>query len=108
MIDKTTLISTVVQRLKKLHVGQCLDVRTFKRNRSVVVICTAEEEFSVIEDGFSQECWEKQSLESVKRLFKVLLKKEFPRSHKVRVYTLDSYDAANVNRMGHGAGRFGG
>ncbi|UZP69073.1 hypothetical protein N1030_08920 [Desulfovibrio mangrovi] len=107
MIDKTTLIATVLQRAAKLERGHCLDVRTYKRNRSVALVRTGYDAFTVIEDGFEQERWEEVSMEKLKRLLKQLLKKEFPRSHKVRLYTMSSYEEANVNRMGHGAGRFG-
>ena len=107
MIDKTSLITTVMQRLKKLPPGHCLDIRTFKRNRSVAIIRQSDATFTIIEDGFHQERWDGLATDKVKRMLKSLLKKEFPRSHKVRIYTLESYDDANVNRMGYGAGKFG-
>jgi len=107
MIDKTALIATVLQRVAKLETGHCLDIRTFKRNRSVAVVRNGEDSFTVIEDGFEQERWDGLATEDLRRLLKGLLKKEFPRSHKVRLYTLASYEEANVNRMAHGAGKFG-
>jgi len=108
MIDKTTLIATVLQRAERLEIGHCLDIRTYKRNRSVAIVRTGKDAFRVIEAGFESGQWEDVSSERLKRLLKTLLKKEFPRSHKVRLYTLPSYEDANVNRMAHGAGRFGG
>ncbi len=108
MNDKTTIIPTVLERLGKLQKGQCLDMRTFKRNRSVAIVCTGDDSFTVIERGFHEESWEGQTAEKVKRLLKTLLKREFPRSNKIRLYMLDSFENADVNRMGHGSGRFGG
>ncbi len=107
MNDKNTIIPTVMERLAKLQKGQCLDMRTFKRNRSVAIICTGSDNFNVIERGFHQESWENLTAEKIKRLLKTLLKREFPRSNKIRLYTLDSFENADVNRMGHGSGRFG-
>ncbi|MFV0421485.1 hypothetical protein [Oleidesulfovibrio sp.] len=107
MNDKATIIPTVLERLGKLEVGQCLDMRTFKRNRSVAIVCTGNDNFTVVERGFHEETWHDMSAEKIKRLLKTLLKREFPRSHKIRLYTLDSFDDADVNRMGHGSGRFG-
>lgn len=107
MIDKTTLVATVLQRVVKLETGHCLDIRTFKRNRSVAIVRAGDDAFTIIEDGFEQEKWEDVTLDALRRLLKTLLKREFPRSHKVRLYTLSSYEEANVNRMGHGAGKFG-
>ncbi len=108
MNDKTTIIPTVMERLEKLQTGQCLDMRTFKRNRSVAIICTGNDSFNVVERGFHEESWEGLNAEKIKKLLKTLLKREFPRSNKIRLYTLDSFEHADVNRMGHGSGRFGG
>lgn len=107
MNDKTTIIPTVMDRIGKLKKGECLDMRTFKRNRSVAIICTGEDAFNVVERGFHEESWEGLTAEKIKRLLKTLLKREFPRSNKIRLYTLDSFENADVNRMGHGSGRFG-
>ncbi len=107
MNDKNTIIPSVMERLAKLQKGQCLDMRTFKRNRSVAIICTGDDSFTVIERGFHEESWEGLSAEKIKRLLKTLLKREFPRSNKIRLYMLDSFENADVNRMGHGSGRFG-
>ncbi len=107
MNDKNTIIPSVMERLAKLQKGQCLDMRTYKRNRSVAIICMGEDCFNVIERGFHEETWEDMSAEKIKKLMKTLLKREFPRSNKIRLYTLDSFENADVNRMGHGSGRFG-
>lgn len=107
MNDKATIIPTVMERLSKLEKGQCVDLRTYKRNRSVVILCTGSDLFTVVERGFHEETWEGLTAEKIKRLLKTLLKREFPRSHKIRLYTLDSFEDADVNRMGHGTGRFG-
>ncbi len=96
-----------MERMSKLQKGQCLDMRTFKRNRSVAIICTGDDNFSVVERGFHEESWTDQTADKVKRLLKTLLKREFPRSNKIRLYTLESFKDADVNRMGHGSGRFG-
>ncbi|MFI3271311.1 MAG: hypothetical protein R3Y11_04270 [Pseudomonadota bacterium] len=107
MNDKTTIIPTVLERLGSLSVGQCLDMRTFKRNRSVAIVRTGDDAFDVYERGFHEETWVGLGADKVKRLMKTLLKREFPRSHKIRLYTLESFRDADVNRMGHGSGRFG-
>ncbi len=99
---------SILERLNKLQKGQCLDMRTFKRNRSVAIVCTGEDNFKVIERGFHEETWDNLTAENVKKLLKTLLKREFPRSNQIRLYTLDSFEEANVNRMGHGSGKFGG
>lgn len=99
MNDKTTIIPTVLERLRALKKGQCLDMRTFKRDRSVVIMCAGDDSFTVIERGFYEESWEGLSAEKIKRLMKTLLKREFPRSNKIRLYTLDSLEDADATRM---------
>ena len=55
MIDKTTLVDTVFERLKTLPVSYCLDLRTYKRNRSVMIAKLAEDDLLVVESGFFKE-----------------------------------------------------
>ena len=38
MIDKEKILDTVTERLKNLPVGHYLDLRTYKRNRSVIIV----------------------------------------------------------------------
>lgn len=91
MIDKANIIPAVLERLKSLPPGHYLDVRTYKRNRYVLFIRNGEDDFLVIENGFFQQRFENVSLKKIKKLFKTLLKKEFPRSTKIRVYNMGRY-----------------
>ncbi len=87
MIDKATAIPTIITKLKKLPIGHAIDIRTYKRNRSVVIARLGEDEFDVVENGFHEERF-RVSLTKMKKLLKILLKKEFPRSTKMRMYDL--------------------
>ncbi|WP_035075554.1 hypothetical protein [Maridesulfovibrio zosterae] len=91
MIDKTSAIEAVINKLKKIPVGRGLDLRTYKRDRSVIIMHTNEDLFSVIEDGFEKEQFS-TDLKGMKKLLKKLLKREFPRSNKIRVYEIDRND----------------
>jgi len=86
MIDVTTIIPTVMTRLGQLPPDHYLDMRTCKRNRSVLIIKTGEDEYRVIEDGFFNDEFA-STTEKLPKLLKTLLNKEFPRSTKVRLYT---------------------
>lgn len=108
MLNRASLEGEVEARLRRLPLGHCLDLRTFKRNRSVCFHRTGDDVYNVVENGFHEEVWTGLPLDDALRLLRTLLRREFPRSTKVRCYTLPSPDAADVNRMGHGAGRFGG
>ena len=87
MIDKATAIESVMRKLKKLPVGHAIDLRTYKRNRSVVIARTGRDEFDVVEQGYFEERF-LLPLSKMKKLLKNLLKKEFPRSTKIRLYDL--------------------
>jgi len=85
MIDIAGAIPTVMTKLKKLPVGQGLDLRTFKRDRSVVILRMADDNYEVREDGFEKKRFE-TNFKGLKKILKTLLKREFPRSNKIRVY----------------------
>ena len=90
MIDKTRIVDTVCERLKKLPVSHCLDLRTYKRNRSVMIAKMAEDDLLVIENGYFKERFRVKP-EKLKKLLKTLMNKEFPRSRKIRLYVLDKF-----------------
>lgn len=91
MIDKNVFIKVLIERAEKLPVGHYLDIRSYKRNRTVLVVREEHDSFLVIEDGFLKEEF-RVSLAKLRKLFKVILKKEFPRSHKIRLYTMGKYN----------------
>ncbi len=101
MIDKTNIIPAVMERLQALPTEHYLDVRTYKRNRYVFFVKKGEDDFLVIENGYFQERFEKVPMKKIKKLFKTILKKEFPRSTKIRVYNMGEYNeetAENTRR----------
>lgn len=100
MIDKTRIIDTVRQRLEKLPSGHYLDIRTYKRNRSVIIVKLADDDLLVIENGYSQDQFHLKP-EKLEKALKTLLDKEFPRSHKVRLYTMGDFlekEALDIRR----------
>ena len=100
MIDKTKIIDTVVERLKNLPINHYLDLRTYKRNRSVVIVKKDAASLLVIQNGYEFKRYEINT-EKLKKLLKTLLKKEFPRSNKIRLYTMGEFvesEALGVKR----------
>ena len=91
MIDKTKIIDTVCARLETLPISHCLDLRTYKRNRSVVIVKRDEDDLLIIENGFYEERF-RIKREKLRKLLRTLMKKEFPRSRKIRLYVLDTFD----------------
>ena len=100
MIDKTKIIKAVTEKLKDLHLGHYLDLRTYKRNRSVIIVKKGHEDLLVIEDGHYQERFYLKQ-EKLKKLLRTLLRKEFPRSNKIRLYIMGNFkedEAQNLKR----------
>jgi hypothetical protein len=98
MIDKTRIIDAVLEKLRKLPQGHYLDMRTYKRNRSVVIAKADKEEYLVIENGFFRERFRVRP-EKLKKLLKALLKKEFPRSNKIRLYVMGRFEQGGASHM---------
>ncbi len=90
MIDKTKIIDTVCERLKKLPLGHYIDLKTYKRNRTVIIVKVDEKKLLVIEDGYFKDRFLIKS-DRLKKLLKILLKKEFPRSKKIRLYVMGKF-----------------
>ncbi len=90
MIDKSKIIETVHERLKNLPTGYYLDLRTYKRNRSIIIAKMGEDDLLVIENGHFRERFRLKP-EKLKKLLKTLLRKEFPRSRKIRLYVMDRF-----------------
>jgi len=90
MIDKTKIIDTVRERLEKLPLGHYIDLKTYKRNRTVIIVKIDEKELLVIEDGYFKDRFLIKP-DKLKKLLKTLLKREFPRSKKIRLYVLGKF-----------------
>ncbi|MCF8086300.1 MAG: hypothetical protein K9J48_05345 [Desulfohalobiaceae bacterium] len=91
MLDVSALIPAVLAKLDKLPSGHALDLRTYKRNRSVIIRKQDEDSFLFLENGFYQDRLTVPG-DKVKKTLKKMLRKEFPRSRKVRVYELGPWD----------------
>ncbi|WP_147822208.1 hypothetical protein [Salidesulfovibrio onnuriiensis] len=95
MINKATAMEAVLERLKALPPGQAIDLRTYKRNRSVVIKRTGEDEFLIIQDGYEQARYT-EPFKRMRKLLKALFKKEFPRSTKIRLYNLGEVEVGEA------------
>ena len=90
MIDKTKIHEKVFAKLKKLPTGNYLDLRTYKRNRSVIIVKERDGEFLVIENGYCSERFNVRS-DKLGKLLKTIIRREFPRSNKIRLYVMGEF-----------------
>ncbi len=91
MIDKAAALGTVLTRTKTLAMGHGIELCTFKKDRSVLIIRTGPDNFSVSQNGFEQ-AYYTESAKGLRSLIKRLLKREFPRSNKVRLRAISPED----------------
>lgn len=80
-----------IKKLNELKPYNCLDIRSYKKNRKVVIE-KLEDKFNVYEDGYEKREFLNISKEELKKLLRIIEKIEFPRSNKLRVYVLETKD----------------
>ena len=97
MIDKSRIIEAVHERLRNLPTGHYLDLRTYKRNRSVIIVKRAEDDILIIENGYFRERFRLKP-EKLKKALKTIVRKEFPRSRKIRLYVMGEFSEEEAFR----------
>lgn len=91
MIDATVIEQVLLKKLEGLEVGHCVEIRTYKRNRLVRFVKLSDSRFRIHEAGYRVETFEASS-SKMRKLLKSLIKREFPRSRKIRLYDLGEYN----------------
>ena len=84
MIDRANAVADVRARLRKLAPGRGIVLLTYKRDRSLTIVRLDRDGYEIREDGFEKRTHRTDG-DGLKRLLKTLLKREFPRSNKIRV-----------------------
>jgi len=74
-----------------------VEILTYKRNRGVTIIKIDHDTVSIQERGYEEKTFLVDIKDLTKQL-KVIAKREFPRSRKVRVYQLDSPYCLGIKR----------
>jgi hypothetical protein len=89
LVNIDSVLRNLLRKLKKLNPPQGVELLSYKRNRSIAVLLLDDEKILVRERGYRDE---EQTIEKsyLANHLKKLIKYEFPRSRKVRVYQVDS------------------
>jgi hypothetical protein len=90
----SSALNKILNTLKKQPVGQGVEVLSYKRNRGISIIRQDNDMFYVREHGYNDEIWE-VDIGRLPKLLKSAMKREFPRSRKVRIYNLSAFDEMN-------------
>jgi len=97
LINIQSAIKHVQQIVCRLEPTQGVEILTYKRNRGITIIKVDAETLSVQERGY-EELTHLVHIADLARLLKTVVKREFPRSRKVRVYQLDSPYCLGIKR----------
>ena len=89
LVNIDSVIHTLLQKLEKLNPPQGIELMSYKRNRSIAVLLLADSTFLVRDRGYREE---EQVINKagLQKFLKSLIKYEFPRSRKVRMYQIDN------------------
>lgn len=82
MLHISQLVMKTLLALKKCEIGDQILIRTYKKDRSIV-IKKEKDAFQIIEKGFHHQTYENISLEELPKLLRSLKEKEFPRSNQI-------------------------
>lgn len=87
----------ILETLQKQPIGAGLEILTYKRNRGLSIIRESNDTYWVRERGYRDE--ERVVGEAeLPRVVKTILRRECPRSRKVRIYAVASRDGLGVPR----------
>lgn len=97
LVNIDSVLRSLLQKLDKLNAGQGIELLSYKRNRSIAVLLLSDDKILVRERGYrvEEQVAEKDSLA---KLLKSLIKYEFPRSRKVRMYQVNSPEELEKER----------
>ena len=89
LVNIDSVLRNLVQKLGKLSPPQGIELLSYKRNRSIAVLLLPDNTFLVRERGYREE---EQIIDKagLQKYLKSLIKYEFPRSRKVRVYQVEN------------------
>lgn len=89
LVNIDSVIRTLLPKLEKLSPPQGIELLSYKRNRSIAVLLLGDNTFLVRERGYREE---EQVVEKnwLHKYLKSLIKYEFPRSRKIRLYQINT------------------
>ncbi len=97
LINIETVGKKIATVLVKLDPPQGLEILSYKRNRGIVVLLRDRKTVWVREHGYLEEEQE-VGIEELPKLLKAIIKREFPRSRKLRVYQISGPEELDQQR----------
>jgi len=95
LINKDAVLKDCLRTLKKVKVHEGIELLSYKRNRTIGIIKLSEDRFLVKENGYVIEELV-IPLAKLAKILKLKIKREFPRSRKVRLFRF--HDPVELDR----------
>ncbi|WP_028579950.1 hypothetical protein [Desulfogranum japonicum] len=95
LINIATLHKQIMQMLPSIDPPGGIELLSYKRNRTIALLVKDSSTFLLKEDGYLQQDVV-SNRDTLPRLLKEMIKREFPRSRKVRLYKC--YDPVELER----------
>lgn len=86
-----------LQLLSKIEPPAGIELLSYKRNRTVSIVMLSGDKAMIRERGYVEQTLT-VSRKDVSKVLKIMIKREFPRSRKVRVFKLDIPDQIERER----------
>ena len=88
LVNMNTVITTTLRTLKKCSPPGGVELLSYKRNRRIAIIKKSMSLVEIRENGYVEQIFE-TGLDTLDKELKTLVKREFPRSRKVRLVKFD-------------------
>jgi hypothetical protein len=97
LVNIGTVQRQVLQMLTKIDAPAGIELSSYKRNRSISITLLPGGQFAVREHGYVEQELEVDD-SGLSKLLKTLIKREFPRSRKVRLHKFSHPDELDRQR----------
>lgn len=87
LINRDTTLNRVRKTLNKIEPPAGVEILSYKRNRGVAILRLGEDKYFVRQKGY-EEAEYTVGGEELAKILKLIIKLEFPRSRKLRIYAL--------------------
>ena len=96
LVNKDAVLKDCLRALKKVALHEGIELLSYKRNRTIAIIRLGMDNFLVRENGYIIEEMVVPQ-ENLAKTLKIRIKREFPRSRKVRFFRF--HDPEELNRQ---------
>lgn len=96
LVNLDTVLVECIRYIKSCPANSGMELMSYKRNRTIAITSLGHKKFLLIEKGYTEDEYEVDIAE-LPKILKKAMKREFPRSRKVRLVKFD--DPTQLTRL---------